>query len=323
MKNNITIIISGPTASGKTSTSISLAKKLKELHNIKTEIVNFDSLLFYKELTIGTAKPSKEELAAVPHHLINIDSAHNPLNASDYAQKAGLLIDKIHQQNKAVILTGGSGFYLRALIKGMFQGKKTSPQTKGRSTSLFCQQGISPFLVILKENDPQSFNELHPNDHYRIIRAVEYFWETGQTISGVKNELNKNDPYDFSKNIHPHWNIFHCYLDLPKAEHQKIIEERTYQMIKAGLVAEIKSLLNNDFTGKEKPLQSIGYKEIIAHILGETETLEDSIGKIIISTRQLAKSQRTFFKKIKDKHCYNPLFDSDQLLEDILEFIKT
>ena len=310
------IIISGPTATGKTRSSILLAKK------IDAEIVNFDSLLFYKELSIGTAKPTLEEQGGVIHHLINVVSVKTPLNASDFILKAERKIEEILSQNKNVILVGGSAFYLRALIKGMYDDNPISNELRSEVEDLFEDKGIDPFIDFLKKHDPNSLENLHPNDHYRLLRAYEYFKSTGLPISKQKKKLDQNDPYDFSRNNHPHWDIIHIHLDLPKNQHFELIQKRTKKMVEEGLIKEVENLLQKGFSGEEKPLKSIGYKETIAYIKGEFKGLQEYRERISISTRQLAKSQRTFFKKIHPKLEFNSFEFIDYLNQNNLSFLK-
>jgi len=311
------IIISGPTASGKTSLSLKLAK----LAQGNASIVNFDSLLFYKELNIGTAKPSAKERGQIEHRLVDIQSAKDPINASDFVKLAEQEIDKGHQQGKVMFLVGGSAFYLRALIKGMYEAETTPDEVKKNLEELYQKNGIEPIVEILKENDPVSLSRLHINDHYRLIRAAEFFLTTGEKISSEKDKMDQKNPYDLSHPIREDWDVFHIYLNPPKDDHLKIIEKRTEEMIEAGLIEEVSSLLKMGFTGEERPLKSIGYKEAISHLSGELPDKDSLIERIVISTRQLAKSQRTFFKKITPKNSYNPLMEEDQILKDVTEFL--
>tara|TARA_Y100000780_G_scaffold226709_1_gene241319 strand:- start:142817 stop:143761 length:945 start_codon:yes stop_codon:yes gene_type:complete len=311
---NIVCIISGPTASGKTDTSIKLCNRLKE-----AEIVNFDSLLFYKELNIGTAKPTIEEMGACPHHMIDIRSAKEPINAADYEKMALPIIQDIHSRDKAVILTGGSGFYLQALLYGMFESETVKPEIRERSNKLYTDQGIGPFLEILKENDHDSFKQYHENDHYRIRRAVEHWWTVGTKFSLERDRMmsQRETNSNFNK---LGWNLFHIYLNPPKDEHFEIIQKRTNSMLESGLVNEVKDLLDNGFTGREKPLLSIGYKETSMFLQGQLN--EDELReRINISTRQLAKAQRTWFKKV-EKNEYNPLVDQEQIISDFEIFLN-
>ena len=315
------IFISGPTASGKTSTSISIAKALIE-SGTPCEIVNFDSLLFYKELSIGTAKPTQEEMDGVKHHLVSTQSAKEPLNASEFLKQADILLKEITEAAIVPIFVGGSAFYLRAFIKGMYETAPISEKTKQEVQNLYKENGISFFRDFLKENDPDSYNSLHENDHYRNLRAYEYYIENQHPISDQKKKLDELSPYDFSINRLNEFDIHHIYLDLDKEDHWNIIVKRCEEMVETGLINEMETLLSNGFTGEEKPLKSIGYKETLQYINGEFKSQSDYIERMSISTRQLAKSQRTFFKKVEPKKSYHPINDRKLIIKEAQEFIS-
>lgn len=312
MKKRKLIIISGPTATGKTSLGIELAK----IHH--GEVVNFDSLLFYKEISIGTAKPTIEEMQEIPHHLVSVESISNPLNAADFLNKVIPIINDIFNRGKTPILSGGSGFYLQAVLNGMYDSPTTDDQILKKSDDLYEASGITPFIDILNLNDPISMQQLHPNDHYRIRRAVEHFWSTGEAFSiakdKMKEKLQQSPPTIYQ------WDYFHIYLDIEKAKHWEIIEQRAKEMFKNGLIQEVKNLFDLGFSGEEKPLKSIGYKQAIQFINGEFRTIEEAIERTIIATRQLAKSQRTWFAKV-EKNSYNRLVDMEKIKNDVLHFI--
>jgi tRNA dimethylallyltransferase len=315
------IVISGPTASGKTKTSIELAEKIKEQFHIPTAVVNFDSLLFYKEISIGTAKPTKKEQKDVPHYMIDIESISSPMNAADFIKKGEAIIKDLFAKNYCVILVGGSAFYLRALLKGMYESPTPSEEIKKKFDDLYDQKGIEGIIDYLKIHDPESLKNYHTNDHYRLTRAAIHFATTGTKISDQKQELDEKSPYDFNEIVHP-WQILHLYLDLPKETHYEIIKQRTENMFKDGLLDEIKGLKEKGFTLEEKPLSSIGYKEAIEYMNGNFDSLEDCIERISISTRQLAKSQRTFFKKITPKLSFNPLEDREKIFTSVEQFLS-
>jgi tRNA dimethylallyltransferase len=314
------IFISGPTASGKTSTSISLSKALIE-NSIPSEVVNFDSLLFYKELNIGTAKPTTEEMQGITHHLVSCQSAKEPMNASDFLDKADNLLRELTEAGKVPIFVGGSGFYLRAFIKGMYESTPISEEIREKVEAIYQEKGIEFFREFLKENDPASYDQLHENDHYRNIRAYEHFIQNGTPISEQKEKLDESKPYDFSINRLTEYEFHHIYLDIEKSEHWEIIVSRCEKMVKDGLVQEMKELLNSGFTGEEKPLKSIGYKETFDFINDKFESEKDYIERMAISTRQLAKSQRTFFKKVTPKSTYHPINDRDLIISQALSFV--
>jgi tRNA dimethylallyltransferase len=309
------IILSGPTASGKTSISLELAQRFGG------EVVNFDSLLLYREINIGTAKPDQRERQLVPHHMIDVASISDPMNAADYARVALPVVQALLQQQKLVYLVGGSGFYLQALLKGMYESSTTPLEIQQRSQELYETQGIAPFREILQQHDRPSFERYHENDHYRIRRAVEHWWSVGTRFSDERSRKDEGNQMLPESNIHG-WETLHLYLDLPKAEHLQIIESRTRLMLQSGLLTEVEQLLQQGFSGKEKPLQSIGYRETLDYLAGKFPTLEECVERIIISTRQLAKSQRTWFKKDNSKKQFHPLRQKDLILAEVEKFLN-
>lgn len=305
------IVLSGATATGKTEVSLELASKFGG------EIVNFDSLLLYKEISIGTAKPTRQEQGPIPHHLIDVRSISHPMNAADYAREALPVVTQLLEQKKKVYLVGGSGFYLQALLKGMYDSPTTSREVQEHSDRLYQEQGIAPFLQLLKEQDPESYQRYHENDHYRIRRAVEHWWSNGTKLSEERIKKDSANQGLGTGTIH-NWDVLHLHLDLPRDEHLRIIEKRTRRMLEQGLYDEVRDLLNHGFTGLEKPLQSIGYKEILDYHFGVYKSLEECQERIIISTRQLAKSQRTWFKRDSLKTSFHPLQEREALFKKAL-----
>lgn len=315
------IIVSGPTASGKTSTSIAIAKNLNS-QGYRAEIINYDSLYFYEELSVGTAKPTKEEMDGITHHGISITSIKTNYNAADFVDFALPKLNELWRKGIIPILVGGSPFYIRALIKGMYDSPTITEETTTKVKSLYDDKGITAIINELKINDPECLDYLHENDHYRLTRALEFFYQTGQKISDSKKKTDENDPFDFNDNQIENLSQFHCYLDLPKEDHFEIIKARASQMLKDGLIEEVKTLLDQGYKD-EKALGSIGYKETIQYLANEFDSEADYLERITISTRQLAKSQRTFYKKIRPKVEYHPINDGDKILSDTLEFIKS
>lgn len=308
------VIVSGPTASGKTDTAIGLAR------TFGGEVVNFDSLLLYKEITIGTAKPTPEERKDIPHHMIDVTSIASPMNASDYMRMAYPVVEKLLQEKKIVYLVGGSGFYLQALLKGMYDSPTTPTDVLKRSELMYQNEGIAPFLEILKQHDPGSFARYHENDHYRVRRAVEHWWANGTAFFEERQKKNEGNTTLPGASVHG-WEMYHAYLNLPKEEHLRIIEKRTDRMLEQGLIEEVKGLLDQGFTGLEKPLQSIGYKEALNFIFGVYKSKDECRERIIISTRQLAKSQRTWFNRDQTKVEYHPMKELNSLKINMESFL--
>jgi len=310
------IVLSGPTASGKTSISLELAEQFGG------EIVNFDSLLLYKEINIGTAKPSLKEQSLVPHHMLNVRSIVNPMNAAQYAAEALPIVNKLLEEKKNVYLVGGSGFYLQALIKGMYDSPTTPEEIIRKSNDLYELKGIAPFRELLFQHDKASFERYHENDHYRIRRAVEHWWSHATPLFEARLKKEDANQKLIKTNIHD-WDLFHIYLNLPKEEHLKIIERRTSLMLQDGLIEEVDTLLKNGFTGKEKPLQAIGYKETLDYLSGKLSSQKELIERIIISTRQLAKSQRTWFNRDHLKKEFHPLAQRYEIFQQVDEFLNS
>jgi tRNA dimethylallyltransferase len=315
------IIITGPTASGKTSLAIKLAK---QLHPKESLIINSDSLLFYKGLDIGTAKPTMAEREGIPHKLIDIADIDSPLNAKIYSDLATEILNDLEGSDVTPFIVGGSPFYLRALLLGLYGEEHGSNQEQLKEIrfhieSLYSEYGIAPIREKLKEVDPESFENLHPNDHYRNMRALEYYSLFNEKISDQK----KGDlEFDFTEHKFKNYQFLHIHLDIPKEDHLKIIDQRTHDMLDKGLIQEVEDILRKGYTGHEKPLQSIGYKEVQLYLNGEIENYSELMERISISTRQLAKSQRTFFKKIHPKLVFNPQTDMDKIEEAFHHFIK-
>ena len=305
--------ILGPTCTGKTKLSLDLAKKLN------AEIINVDSLLFYQELNVGTCKPSLNEIKQVPHHLIDINSFKQPLTAADYVKLAVPLINQLLENHKKILIVGGSGFYVQALLKGMYSGTSTPPHILLKSEKLFKDFGIKPFMDELKIVDPIILQQIHPNDYYRLRRAIEYFWSEGKPFSAAKNNHLKN-----LTNIEKfNWNYQSCFLNLTPDEHFPHIQKRTEQMLSGGLIEEVQNILKTITTSDDfRPLASIGYAETIKFLKGEIKTLTDLKEEINISTRQLAKAQRTWFKYKLQPKLFHPLNEEDDIINLGLNFFK-
>lgn len=202
----------------------------------------------------------------------------------------------------------------------MMKSSENSEELSSNINLIYKEKGIDFFINFLKIHDIDSYESLHKNDHYRILRAYEYYKSSGEPISKAKELLNEKEPYNFAINRFPHWKIHHIYLNIPKEEHFKIICERTQEMLNNGLIEEVQSILEK-FTGKEKPLQSIGYIETLQYLQNQFNNYEEYKERISISNRQLAKAQKTFFNKIKPKKSYHPKTDQKDILNDIELFL--
>ncbi|WP_448563993.1 tRNA (adenosine(37)-N6)-dimethylallyltransferase MiaA [Trichothermofontia sp.] len=268
------IVICGPTATGKSRLALTLAQRLPAI------ILSADSRQVYRGFDIGTAKPSPQEQAQVPHCLIDICDPTVTLTVSEYQAQAQALISQDHHAGQVPLLVGGTGLYIKSIVRGM-KIPRVSPQPALRSQLESLDQTQN--YALLQQVDPQAAAKIHPHDRRRTIRALEVFYVTGIPISQQQGE----SPPDYP--------ILQIGLDCPNPEDLTVrITQRTEQMLAMGLVAEVMAL--RDRYGADLPLlQTLGYQEVMQY-LDHQLSLEDAKAAIILHTRQLAKQQRTWFR---------------------------
>lgn len=292
------VFILGPTASGKTSLSIKLAQELGG------EIINADSIQVYKSLDIGSAKPTKEELVLVPHHLVGHLKEGTHYTAGEFRKDVLDVIEKRSQVGiKRFYIVGGSGFYIKALINGLYPIPDVPEEVQEEVQS----EDIRELYQELKLVDPVSALKINENDSYRICRAIEVYRATGRPLSEFKESFSKEKfPYRYLK----------IGLGTEKEKLKERVIQRTDAMLEAGLVEEVKDLLGRGYDGWDA-LQSIGYKEVVQYHKGllPKELLKDEIVK---NTMGLIKKQMTWFKKDQDMHW----FDVFENHEKIIQFVK-
>ncbi|MBI3543323.1 MAG: tRNA (adenosine(37)-N6)-dimethylallyltransferase MiaA [Deltaproteobacteria bacterium] len=291
MKPRLVAIV-GSTASGKSDLAMRLARETG------AEILSCDSLLVYKGLTIGTAKPSDDELAEVRHHGVDLVELDQPFTAGDYVRYARPIVDKAVAENRPLLIVGGTGFYLKALVCGTWDAPPTNPGIRAKIesevASLAPDERAKTLHARLVKLDPAYAAKLMVNDVYRVVRALEIIELSGEPVTSMlaKQCLQNPLPYEV-----PLLGIRRGSLDLDRR-----IVERTNAMFSKGLVGETKELLRH-FAGKgaavPRPFFCVGYKEVMEHLEGDPEkrrTLPETRERIVIATRQLAKKQLTFFK---------------------------
>jgi tRNA dimethylallyltransferase len=274
------IVITGPTASGKTSLSIQVAEALN------TEIISADSRQIYKLLDIGTAKPSPQELARVKHHFISILDPSENYNVSKFRRDALNICETLWNRGKTPVITGGSGLYIKALIDGLSDTPDPDPEIRQQLLRERIEFGNDYLYEKLKKIDPVIAGRLLPQNWKRVIRALEVFYITGIPISDIhqeKTDVNLLKAYQYGIN----WDRQLLY---------ERINRRTEEMISNGLTAEVKSLLDAGYSPEPNALNTVGYKEIIRYIMGEY-TLEKAVDLIKRNTRRYAKRQMTWFRK--------------------------
>jgi len=272
------IIILGPTCVGKTGFSILLAKKLN------TEIISADSMLVYRHMDIGTAKPSEEQLRAVKHHLINILEPHESFSAGMFRDRAVSIIDSLHRRNKIPLIVGGTGLYIRALTQGLFEGPSADWSLRKWLMKEEEIHGKGYLYKLLLRKDPEAARKINKNDTRRIVRALEVCFKDNKTMSAYQREFTRPVQYDYIK----------IGLTRDRKELYRMIEKRVDRMIQQGLIDETKALL--EMKPGRTALQALGYKEIKLYLDGEI-SLEEAVRLIKKRTKMYAKRQYTWFKK--------------------------
>jgi len=298
------IILTGPTAVGKTSLSISLAKA------VDGEIISADSMQVYKYMDIGTAKITPEETEGIPHYLISEFEPDEEFNVVKFQEYAKKYIKAIHDKNKIPILVGGTGFYIQAVLYDI-EFEETSPDNSYRDELAELAEKYGPQYLhdMLAKADPASAKAIHPNNVKRVIRALEYIKHTGEPISAHNEaQRKKESPYLYR----------YFVLNKDREKLYESINKRVDIMIDKGLVDEVKRLRDMGYTKDMISMQGLGYKEIIDYLEGNC-TLEEAIYTIKRDTRHYAKRQLTWFKREKDVIWINK--DDFESEKDILEFI--
>lgn len=297
------VLIVGPTASGKSALGLKMAA------HFGGAILNCDSLQTYKRLDIGTAKPSKEERSSVPHYLFDILAPGEVLTAGDFRKAALTKLSEVLPR-RPVFGVGGSGFYIQALEKGMFDVPKPKPEAESKIRELAALEGPEKMYVRLQELDPAYAEEISANDAYRITRALIVIEDSGRKISDLKKEF-KPVPFPFP--------LLKLGLAPTREYLLPRVEARTAQMLKDGLVDEVQSLLNEGY-GEWPALRSVGYNECLKFINGELAG-KDLESQIVEKTMQLSKKQRTWFKRDQEIHWLNvesPFEQARELTQNFL-----
>ena len=281
------LVICGATASGKTALSVACAKAFNG------EIISADSLLVYKGLDIGTAKPTMDERWGITHHMIDVVSPKENFSVSDYEGMALPIVEKLLQEGKTPIICGGTGFYINSLLyKSQFGNVGANEEIRAKYEQLALEHGNEYVHALLKEKDVESANKLHPNDLKRVIRALEIY-----DITGKAKSAQQDVPV-------PRFDFAAVSIEYPRETLYARINLRVEEMFKNGLMDEVKGLLNDGVTEDMQCMQGIGYKEVAEGLrLGfDVGEIKELIKK---NTRNYAKRQETFFKRTQN-HTYLP-----------------
>lgn len=297
--NKKLIVIAGPTASGKTSLAVALAKELD------TVILSADSRQFYKELSIGTAKPTKEEMQGVDHYFIDSHSIHEPLSAGVFEKEGLQLLEKLFKKYSILILVGGSGMFLKALTHGTDQ-LPSNQEIRKKWNSIYEEKGISFLQKHLQKLDPERFNTIDIENPVRLIRNIEIIETSGKTVT---TQLGKNtSKRSFSSQYY--------IINHPREKLYERINLRVDEMIDKGLLDEVKNL---EPYKSLQPLNTVGYKELYEYIDG-THDFQTAVELIKRNTRRYAKRQLTWFRKIENAIWLEGAILNDE--EKLLEAIK-
>lgn len=295
--NKTCIVITGPTAVGKTPLAISVAKYFS------TQIISSDSRQCYKELSIGVAKPSQEELKSVAHYFINSHSIHERINAGIFEKYALEKVQEIFLKNEVAVVVGGTGLYVKTFCEGIDQLPIVAPGIREDIIINYEKKGLEWLQIEVEKNDPLYFSKGEIHNPHRLIRALEVVMSSGKSI--VEFQTQKSQPRDFK--------IIQIGLELPREQLYQRINDRVDQMIIDGLVEEVKSLIAYQ---ELNALQTVGYRELFTYF-SEKVSLQQAIETIKINTRHYAKRQMTWFKKDANIKWSSP--DLEQVLKLVTE----
>ncbi|MFA6412955.1 MAG: tRNA (adenosine(37)-N6)-dimethylallyltransferase MiaA [Syntrophales bacterium] len=284
------VVITGPTAAGKTAVALPLARKFN------AGIISADSMQVYRYLDIGTAKPTREEQQQVPHHLIDCVNPDEWFNAARFREEADLAIGRLHGQGRPVFVVGGTGLYIRVLLGGLLPGPGPDEVLRGNYKDLMALHGKEYLYEELRAKDPAAALTIDSNDAVRIIRALEYFAATGCSITEAQGRHGfKDKRYEFIK----------IGISPDRDSLFERIDGRAAAMIAAGLVEETRELQARGYGEDLKPMQSLGYKHIFNYLKGVC-SLEEAQSSMARDTRKYAKRQLTWFRAEKDMTWMSP-----------------
>ena len=279
------IILTGPTASGKTALSVELAKR------IGGEIISADSMQVYRHMDVGSAKVTAEEMDGVPHHLIDVLDPQDAFNVVVFQEMAKKAMEEIYRNGHIPIVAGGTGFYIQALLNDIdFTENDGDTEYRQSLEKLAAEQGANVLHEKLRAVDPASADAIHANNVKRVIRALEFYEQTGKRISEHnEEERQKESPYNFAYYV----------LNMDRARLYSRIDMRVDKMVEDGLVEEVEKLKSMGCTRDMVSMQGLGYKEILDYLAGEC-SLEEAIYILKRDTRHFAKRQLTWFKREKE-----------------------
>ncbi len=277
------VAVVGPTASGKTDLSLFLAERLNG------EIVNYDSVQVYRYFDVGTAKASPAEQRRIPHHMLDLLDPHEELTAGEYARRARIVLEEIRSRGKVPVLVGGTGFYLRALLEGLFPGPQRDEELRERLGERASERGPGYLHRMLRRLDPASAARIHANDTPKLIRAIEVCLRARRRMSEMFEETRGHGRLEGFRAVK-------IGLDPPRDELYARINRRAELMFEQGLLDEVRSILARGASPAAKPFESHGYLEALAVVQGRM-SVADAIASTQLRTRRYAKRQMTWFRR--------------------------
>ena len=302
------ICVAGPTASGKTALAVALAKALDG------EVISCDSMQIYRRMDIGTAKPTKEEMCGIPHHMLDVADPDEDFSVSRYCELADTILQDILARGKPAIIAGGTGLYMDALIKGNSFAPYPSTGMREKLEEQAEHDGMEAMLELLRTIDPEAAGRLHLADRKRIIRALEVYYETGETITEHNRRTQEIPP-----KYQPVW---FALEDENREDLYARIDLRVEAMLKDGLLEEIKNLLAGGIPEKCTAMQAIGYKEYVDALQGRC-SVEEATALVQQASRHYAKRQLTWFRRNKDIHWLvrKPGEGTNEILQKARQFL--
>ncbi len=300
------VLICGPTAVGKTTAGIETAKVFNG------EIISADSRQIYRHMNIGTAKPTAEQLSEIPHYLIDFVKPDQHFDANQFAQMAHEIIANLVLKNKLPIVVGGTGFYIKALLHGLFRDNHSDHAVRQKLRQQADTHGKQFLFDKLRSVDPETANRLHPNDTFRVIRALEVYETSGEPLSSLHHKHRfTQSPYHALK--------IGLYLD--RQTLYKHIDQRVDIMISEGLIEEVRAILDRGYSPELKAMKAIGYNHLAAYLFGNC-SLEEAVRTLKRDTRRYAKRQMTWFRADPEINWIRPT-EKKTLIKLVRQFLNT
>lgn len=299
------VVVCGPTGIGKTTTAITIAEAE---HG---EIIGADSMQIYRHMDIGTAKPTAAEQARVTHHMVDVVDPDDEFDAAKFSKLASRVISDLAGRGVLPVVAGGTGLYIKALTRGLFESHAGDPEIRARLRAAANEKGVAALFRELEKVDPQIAAQIHPNDTYRVLRALEVYATSGRPMSQLQAEHAFADEK---------YRCLKIGLTMDREKLYERINRRVVAMIAQGLEAEVRHLLDSGYAPALKAMQSLGYRHMAAYISGQTDW-DVMLETLKRDTRRYAKRQLTWFRADRDMHWFQP-GDTERILGVVRRFLE-